>query len=58
MISAVTMRRVGQLIAENQTMRNRMEALTAERDFYLRRLADYQNLDLTQPTSEQHMTQT
>lgn len=57
MISAVTMRRVGQLIAENNTMRQRLDDLKAERDFLLRRLNDYRNLDLSQP-EQQHMTQT
>lgn len=44
MITATTLRRVGQLNHENKVLRHRMEALRAERDWLLKRLADCHNL--------------
>ncbi len=53
MITATTLRRVGQLNAENAALRKRLEELKAERDYLSLRLADFHYLNLSYQSNEE-----
>lgn len=58
MITATTLRRVGQLNAENAALRKRLEELKAERDYLSRRLADFHYLNLSYQSNQSNEEQT